>query len=152
MIDPSIVVSCRNQPDWKIRLKAGIDYELIDLLKEKMPNETGGILIGYANSNTKTVYITRILKAPVDSESHPFMFKRGIKDIPQNILDIQEATGSMIGYIGEWHTHPQGYPSMSTRDLATAKGLKRHLDKVPMPTLIIIVTEKGLYPYIYPMK
>jgi proteasome lid subunit RPN8/RPN11 len=73
-------------------------------------------------------------------------------DIPENISDIQKATGSMIGYIGEWHTHPNGHPSMSNTDLATAKGLKRNLDKVPMPTLIIIVTEKGLYPYIYPIK
>jgi proteasome lid subunit RPN8/RPN11 len=56
----------------------------------------------------------------------------------------------MLGYIGEWHTHPGGEPQPSLQDLSTVEKIKPNLDKVPLPALLLIVTEQRIYPYIYP--
>ena len=151
-IPQTIVMGCRNSPDWKVRIHSGIDKELKQLLEESKPNETGGFLIGLINKNRKTIYITRILRAPPDSISSPYAFVRGTSDIPDEIQKIEDLTGAMIGYIGEWHTHPDGLPSLSSTDSESVETIKHNLDKVPMPAFIMIVTENGLYPYIYPAE
>lgn len=147
-IQPTFSLKCRNNPEWEVRIRSGIDNELKELLEISKPNETGGILVGLINNNRKIIYITRILKAPSDSVTAPYAFSRGINDVPENIKKIQESTGAMIGYIGEWHTHPEGHPNLSTMDMLTVQKIKHNLDKVPMPTFTMIVTEKGLYSYI----
>lgn len=147
----TIVLKCRkNKPEWEVRIKSGIDASLKELLDKSKPNETGGFLIGLINTNTNTIYVTRTTKAPSDSISSPYAFVRGISHIPEEIIKIQELTGGMIGYIGEWHTHPNGKPDLSKQDLLSVGIIKHNLDKVPMPTFIMIVTERGLYPYIFP--
>lgn len=148
-IPQTLVLRCRNSPDWEVRIRSGIDNELKELLEKSKPNETGGVLVGLINKNRKTIYITRILKAPPDSVTSPYAFRRGISDIPDDIKKIQELTGAMIGYVGEWHTHPEGFPYLSTRDLSAVENIKHILDKIPMPTFTMIVTEKGLYTYIF---
>ncbi len=149
-IPQTIVLKCRNKPEWEVRIKSGIDTSLRELLDKSKPDETGGVLIGLINTNTRAIYITRAMKAPSDSISSPYAFVRGVSDIPDEIQQIHELTGSMLGYVGEWHTHPKGTPSLSGQDLLSIKKIKHNLDKVPMPTFIIIVTERGLYPYIFP--
>lgn len=149
-IPQTIVLKCRNNSTWEVRIQSGIDTNLKELLGESKPNETGGILIGLINKNTNTVYVTRATKAPSDSTSTPYAFVRGISHIPDEIQQIHERTGSMLGYVGEWHTHPNGMPGLSDQDLLSVEKIKHNLDKVPMPTFILIVTERGLYPYIFP--
>lgn len=148
-IPHTIVLKCRNKPEWEIRIKSGIDTNLKELLDNSKPNETGGFLIGLINTNTNTIYVTRTTKAPSDSISSPYAFVRGISHIPDEILKIHELTGGIIGYVGEWHTHPNGAPTLSKQDLLSVGMIKRNLDKIPMPTFIMIVTEQGLYPYIF---
>lgn len=146
----TIVLECRNNPTWEVRLSSDAGKTLKELLSLARPNETGGILIGLVNWNRKTVYVTRILKPPFDSRSSPYAFVRGTSDVPEDVKHIHERTGAMLGYIGEWHTHPGGVPQPSAQDLSTVEKIKSNLDKVPLPTLILIVTERGFYPYIYP--
>jgi len=149
-IPRTIVLKDRNKTGWKVRLSGGAEKTLRELFSSAKPNETGGILVGYVNWEREVVYITRALKPPSDSRSSPLAFVRGISDIPEEVRRIHERTGAMLGYVGEWHTHPGGDPQPSYQDLSTVEEIKSNLDKVPLPALILIVTEQGIYPYFFP--
>jgi integrative and conjugative element protein (TIGR02256 family) len=149
-IPQTVVLRDRYRTGWEVRLIGDTEKTLRELFSTAIPDETGGILIGLANWKRRTVYVTRILEPPLDSYSSPYAFVRGTSDIPDEIERIHERTGAMLGYVGEWHTHPDGEPQPSLQDLSTVKKIKPNLDKVPLPTLLLIVTEGGIYPYIYP--
>jgi proteasome lid subunit RPN8/RPN11 len=55
----------------------------------------------------------------------------------------------MLGYVGEWHTHPGGGPDLSPVDWAAALNLKSALDRVPIPTNVTVVTMRGVHPHIF---
>ena len=146
---PVDIVQSENDQYWQIRLKNGIKEQLHDEFRRAMPNETGGLLIGRINQKAKIIYVTSFLKAPQDSTSSPCAFKMGIDDIPEEINRINELTGGMLGYVGEWHTHPNGEPELSFVDENTKRLIKKYLDIIHIPTHIMIVTKKGLHPHIF---
>ncbi len=145
---PVTIVQAENDSSWQVRLKNGLEKRLHDAFRQAFPNEIGGLLIGRINQKAKIIYVTDILSAPPDSITSPCAFKMGIEDVPEKIREIDELTGSMLGYVGEWHTHPNGEINMSSVDERTAKMIKKNLDCIPLPTHILIVTKKGLHPYI----
>ena len=149
-IDSFEVVRAVGLPEWEIRFKAGLTKELQKMLELASPNETGGLLVGAVNMKWQQIHVVRVLPAPKDSKSCPYAFVRGVTDVPQIIQSISERTGGMLSYVGEWHSHPAGGSEMSAQDLATVKKIKRHLDKIRLPTYILIVTPNGLHPYVSP--
>jgi len=149
-IPRTAVLDDRNKTGWEVRLSGDAEKTLRELFSSAKPNETGGILVGYINWKEEVVYVTRALKPPSDSRPSPFAFVRGISDIPEEVKRIHERTGAMLGYVGEWHTHPGGESQPSPQDLSTVEKIKPNLDKARLPALLLIVTEKGIYPYIYP--
>lgn len=146
------IISARNDPTWQVRLKHGLLEKMRELLYLAMPDETGGLLIGLVNFKRKIIYVTRILPAPPDSKGSPYAFERGIQDIPNTIFDIQKRSGSMLGYVGEWHTHPTGGPELSLVDRIAIDKIKKKLDYIPLPTHIIIITPRGIYSHIFSPK
>lgn len=146
----TVTLNGRNKSTWEVRLIGDTEKTLRGLYSSAKPNETGGILVGFVDWHREAVYITRALKPPSDSSSSPFAFVRGISDVPDEVEHIHERTGAMLGYIGEWHTHPGGEPQPSPRDLSTVGMIKPNLDKARLPALLLIVTERGFYPYIFP--
>ena len=146
---PMTVVRAQNNPNWQIRLSYKSKTKLRKLFTQASPNETGGLLIGMVNHNRRIIYITRVLPAPPDSKSYPYAFTRGIRDIPDYIYKIEALTGDMLGYVGEWHTHPAGGPDLSGQDMEAVKKIKENLDKTSIPTHVMIVTGNGLYSHIF---
>ena len=143
------VISARNDSSWQVRLKHGLAEKMQNMLRQAKPNETGGLLIGMVNFKRKIIYVTRIFTAPSDSVSSPYAFVRGIQDIPETVFRIQNLTGGILGYVGEWHTHPAGGPELSSTDREAVDKIKKNLDSVPLPTHVMIVTSRGLYPHIF---
>lgn len=74
---------------------------------EKLPNETGGILIGAIDNYYKKVYITNTILAPEDSIEKPTLFIRGLKGVSEKLEIIREVTNDNLKYLGEWHSHPK---------------------------------------------
>ncbi len=118
-------------------------------LHRSQPKETGGILIGMVHSKRRIIYVARLLSAPKDSHRSPECFVRGIRDLPEAVADIESRTGRLLGYVGEWHTHPLGGPNLSPTDISAVATLKKDLDRVPMPTHITVVTPGGIYPHVF---
>lgn len=141
-----------NDSNWRLRIKKDVEIEIKNDLKDNIPNETGGLLIGKVDAKRKIIYVTRFTKAPIDSIKKPYLFVRGISNVPEEIEFIREKTGNLIDYVGEWHSHPNGGTKLSPTDKAAISELRSKLDRVPYPTFIIIATQQSLNPYIFGPK
>lgn len=133
---------------WQVRLPGTLATQLQQQMRSALPNETGGLLVGFLHPKRKVFYITRSLSPPPDSQGWPYAFRLGIRDVPQQLEQISDRTGGLIRYVGEWHSHPHGSASLSNLDLQAVQQISRSL-KGRQPTHIMIVTEEGCYPYMF---
>ncbi len=140
----------KNDPSWQVHLAPGIGDSLLQQLQEHRPAETGGIFVGLVHQKRRIIYVTRSLAAPADSERSPLKFLRGVHGLPNEEKAFREATGDLLGYVGEWHTHPRGPGRLSKQDKATVARLRGHLSRVPMPTFVMVVTPRVLHPFVFP--
>ena len=148
-VKPFEVYECGNNSGWTIRFFSGLSNRLLILCRQYGKKETGGVLVGVANYKTKVIHVFEIIEQPIDSNGSPVAFTRGIIGLPKQIDDIKQQTGEVIGYIGEWHTHPMNLETLSGTDLNTIKILNTINKKTPIPTCAIIVTQTKILPFIY---
>ena len=88
------------------------DSELLNtlaLMREcRLPNETGGVLVGSRDRSRKILYVVDALPSPPDSEELKTSYIRGTKGLSEEVERIVHITSSNLDYIGEWHSHPDG--------------------------------------------
>lgn len=150
-VPPMIIFQAKNDSSWQIRMVTSIIETMQQEMKSAMPHETGGVFIGCANFKTKTVHIVELIKAPFDSRANTVCFFRGIDGLPEAIREVNELSGNQLGYIGEWHSHPQGPDGMSCVDFNTVKRFKKDFDQLttPLPVLLMIITPNDVLPYVF---
>ena len=101
------------------------------------PRETGGILVGFYDSDLRIAEVIQATGAPPDSQHGRTWFVRGVRGLQSLINRIWKQKRHY--YIGEWHFHPFGSPAPSQED-------KDQLNKIaseksyhcPEPVLLII--------------
>jgi len=136
-------------PSKVIKLDIG-DYQLIwtDDLRdkihafrhEKLPNETGGVLLGYFDQKSEKVFIVDVLPEPEDSHGDPTGFTRGFEGLIETISTVNQQTSGIVSYIGEWHSHPQGAGiSPSAADVIQLAYLACQLNDDGYPAFMLIV-------------
>ena len=140
---------CQNNSGWEIRIVSGVLEHMKHEANKHRRNETGGVFIGICNYKTKTIHVFDTIIAPADSKHNPVYFYRGIENLPEQVKQIKEITGGMIGYIGEWHTHPMGLDSLSGVDQQAVRDLKPLNDKYPIPTFISILSKDKFLPFVF---
>ena len=120
----------------------GIRQRVRQLRAEKLPNETGGVLLGYFDLPNASVYLADILPAPADSQGDPSGFTRGIDGLSAAVKRVSERTGGIVGYVGEWHSHPpRSSARPSTADIDQMASLASALHRDGLPALMLIVGE-----------
>lgn len=92
---------------------------------QSLPRETGGILLGYYGETGPHITEIRVVLDPRSTRSR---YRRDAATA-ERILDsvVYQDDTNVLGYVGEWHTHPlSGGPSTideeATRQLAIAGG------------------------------
>jgi integrative and conjugative element protein (TIGR02256 family) len=91
-------------------------FEVLNKYKQLKPqqHEAGGILLGQIKGNH--VYVLRVSIPTMFDKSSRTSFVRS-KDIAQIIIDYEFVnSGNRTIYLGEWHTHPEKFPSPSRTD------------------------------------
>jgi len=139
-----VVAMGMRDSSWKIRLGMKVFQDLKTAHKLAGKNETGGLLIGFAHKKRRTIYVTRLLPPSPDSAGSPYAFRRGVQDYPEMLDRIHHLTGNMLGYVGEWHTHPKGAPKASATDLAALASISSTLAAAGLPAHILIVSPQGM--------
>lgn len=107
---------CLAIDNFDIYLDKGVEMKIKSLREHAFPNETGGILLGYHDFNINAIVVVDALAAPHDSKASPISFQRGVEGVKENVRNVSKLTGDMVGYIGEWHSHPPGHSSQPSQD------------------------------------
>jgi integrative and conjugative element protein (TIGR02256 family) len=151
IMDPVDVMIPENNKAWEIRYRGGLVKLLRSEMIHSMPNETGGVLVGTVNYKTKVIHVMDVIKAPEDSEATSHRFFRGVKSLSERIEALNTKTGGQLGYVGEWHTHPDGPEKISNVDRETVDLFRKDFDEshIRLPVFLMILTPKKILTYIH---
>lgn len=131
--------------EFALFIDAGAEQQLRDLRTKGFPNETGGVLLGYYDFNISAVVIVAGLPPPADSKSSPGSFERGIAGLAEAVAEASRRTAGVVGYIGEWHSHPPGQSASPSRDdLVQLVHLALGMADDGLPAVQLIVGEHDL--------
>jgi integrative and conjugative element protein (TIGR02256 family) len=106
----------RQISQWKIVADVGLMAKLKSLRAASLPQETGGVLLGAWDLVHQIVYAVDTIPAPPDSRKRTTSFIRGSEGLLDKVTQAGKATGGMLQYIGEWHSHPNGYGTAPSGD------------------------------------
>lgn len=108
----------------------------------KLPNETGGVLVGVHDTQRQILYVVDALPSPPDSTEWPSLYIRGSQGLVRRIREIGQITDGQLVYVGEWHSHPRGCsPAASGDDRKVFSWLEEHLRLEGLPPAMLIVGE-----------
>ena len=122
------------------------DTELLDTLARmrecRLPNETGGVLVGSRDRSRKILYVVDALPSPPDSEELKTSYIRGTKGLSEEVERIVRITGSNLDYIGEWHSHPDEHSvEPSTNDQKLLNWIRAGMEEAGETGLMCIIGE-----------
>lgn len=137
---PPIVVEIAG---WRILLHPDVMNALTRQRAKNLPNETGGILVGIVDRTQRSLAVLGMMPAPPDSDAWPTSFVRGSNGLAAAISKITRRTLGNVTYVGEWHSHPDGYGATpSVPDIAAVAICTPSTHADGLPTLMLIVAEK----------
>ncbi len=90
---------------WDICLDDWLLDKIFAARVDKLPNETGGVLVGSFDMQRKIAYIIDTLLSPPDSKEWPAVYIRGCHGLAQKMKEISDMTLGRLEYMGEWHSH-----------------------------------------------
>jgi proteasome lid subunit RPN8/RPN11 len=110
---------------------------------EKLPKETGGVLVGTMDLLHRVAYIVDTIPAPYDSTECPAAFIRGCEGLPEELRALGARTDQQLHYLGEWHSHPNGYDARPSDDDQNLFGwLQEHLAAEGIPPIMLIAGQE----------
>ena len=134
--------------DWTLCTDEGFIDKVQEARANKLPNETGGVLVGSYDMQRKIVYVVDCLLSPPDSEEWPTHYIRGCQGLRSQVEKIQEITENQLEYVGEWHSHP---PNCSVKpspdDRKVFEWISDHMIVDGLPPLMLIVSDPGKYEF-----
>lgn len=134
--------TCFKRGDWTVHIDNRTIQELHHLRAQKLPRETGGILIGSFDMHYKQAFIVDVLAAPLDSVEEQTSFVRGVKGLSESLSAYRARCGEMLEYLGEWHSHPPGCPPTPSRmDIFGHAELVKEMNAEGLPAVMVIVGE-----------
>ena len=138
-VPPSPVVR-KQINSWTVITDDALLKKLSTLRQSKLPNETGGVLLGSFDMERRIVYIVDALPSPPDSEEWPTLYIRGSEGLFEKVEALTQKVHGMIEYIGEWHSHPDGVDTtLGNDDLKVIAWLEDLMQADGYPATMMIV-------------
>lgn len=129
---------------WTVVSHEGVSEKLRARRAARLPNETGGVIVGYVDHPLTSVFVVDVLAAPTDSKESRTGFVRGADGLSASLKLISDRTAGIVGYIGEWHSHPPRHsPRPSGDDILLLAHCAQTLALDGVPALMLIVGEDG---------
>ena len=94
--------------DWSLFTDQALLDKIHRLRVDKLPRETGGILVGAFDKQRKILYVVDVIESPPDSQEQPTLYIRGSAGLSAELERIRRVTAGGLDYVGEWHSHPDG--------------------------------------------
>ncbi|MGV6851633.1 MAG: Mov34/MPN/PAD-1 family protein, partial [bacterium] len=135
----------KNCGEWSVHWDSGLQKQLFRIRTQHLPNETGGILLGYIDQKMKMIHLVDASSAPPDSTSKPSEFVRGKKGIKRIIEKSETQTTGIVTYIGEWHSHPPNTSTTPSRlDVVLLDQLSNQMASDGLPCVMLIIGESTI--------
>jgi len=138
-VAPYYRVQVENDSTWQIRISPRAHQIISEECGRYKAVETGGIIMGSTSEIRKTITITNVLPAPVDSQRSSATFVLGMRGVNQMVENYSEPTGYVLHCVGTWHSHLQETGG-SPRDYQTAALIAA---KIAVPSVLLIKTPSG---------
>jgi integrative and conjugative element protein (TIGR02256 family) len=129
---------------WILCIDRSLETQLEELRGARLPNETGGVLLGTIDCERKRIIVVDLIPSPPDSVEWPTVYIRGCRDLRQLVGQCEARTAGWLTYVGEWHSHPAGVParpSAADRQVLTWLRDERSIDG--FPAIMAIVGDQG---------
>ncbi|MGV3532595.1 MAG: Mov34/MPN/PAD-1 family protein [Chthoniobacteraceae bacterium] len=131
---------------WTIQLDQWLLEKLARHRRERLPNETGGILLGNFDTQAKVCSIVDMIASPPDSVEWPTSYIRGCEGLTAAVQEVQRKTAHQLTYVGEWHSHPDRCGTRpSGDDLQAYAWLLAQMKLEALPAVMLIIGEGGEY-------
>lgn len=141
-------VTSRQFGSWTLRYDAGVLQTLREYRACRLPNETGGILLGMIDVSRRSIHVAHAMPEPEDSQGSVTGFERGVLGLAATVADVAEKSLHQIRYVGEWHSHPVGSSVMPSRvDIAQLEWLSSELEAEGVPALMAIAGDDGAFSF-----
>ena len=133
---------CYDMDTWKVRISDQVVKDIVDLAEEAGINETGGYLLGQCNLKTNTIHVMDTIEAPEDTIHRGDYLVLGKAGIRKKLSQVERRSGATFGYVGEWHSHPNGPNEFSVVDYNefANKAEEMKADGTTKPILEVLVT------------
>ena len=119
-----------------IALPGAVAARMRTLARKAYPNETGGILVGRYDDAHQVALVHCASDAPRDSVASPTTFRRGVRGLDAL---LKRAWRRGLYYLGEWHFHPERFPSASPPDDTQMQAFAEAPQlRCPEPILLIV--------------
>ena len=83
--------------------------------------EAGGVMLGRFILNSKNIIVDRVTVPMIGDKRTRTTFIRNEKAHQRIITSAWEKSEGTCNYLGEWHTHPERYPTPSSQDFKNWK-------------------------------
>lgn len=142
LVAPEVGMTIDQAGDWTIHMPDTMSAQLAAERQKRLPNETGGALLGIIDPQSKRIELVAAVPAPIDSKEAPTEFIRGTMGLRETVEAATRRSAGQIRYVGEWHSHPRGSSSQpSTIDIEQLAWLSTTMAGDGMPGVMFIVGE-----------
>lgn len=132
--------------EWVLCTDQAFVSKIYEARAAKLPNETGGILLGSYDMERKVVYVVDTILSPPDSEEWPTVYIRGYQGLKQGLERVEKVTAGNLQYVGEWHSHPPGFGcDPSKNDQQAFCWLTDIMNADGLPPLMLIAGDQEQY-------
>jgi hypothetical protein len=130
--------------DWRLCVDEELLRTVLSIRRDKLPNETGGVLLGSFDLGRRIVYVVESIPSPPDSIERPMAYIRGCQGLLEAVHAVEKNTGGMLQYVGEWHSHPDGFSvNPSGDDRAEFEWLAGYMQADGLVPLMLIAGQNG---------
>jgi integrative and conjugative element protein (TIGR02256 family) len=127
---------------WQVRTASRTGLQLRKYRRQRLPNETGGVLLGDIDTLRRVIRISLALPSPCDSIERPDTYIRGAEGLREQVVRLHRLSGGQLNYVGEWHSHPAGAGATpSETDRSAFAKLSLDMQAEGLPTVMLIQGE-----------
>jgi hypothetical protein len=134
---------------WTVTFDVTVQRTVQSHRSRRLPNETGGVLLGAFDLDRKLVFVSDVLSSPDDSREWPTIYIRGSAGLRSAVQNAEIITQGGLEYVGEWHSHPDGETAeASPTDKRALRLLSEEMGDDARPAVMFIVAENDIQTYI----
>jgi proteasome lid subunit RPN8/RPN11 len=112
--------------------------EIIQMARKHQPNEVGTALVGRYSEDGFTAFVEKLAPLTPDSKGARAAFRRGVVGLKEFFSQLWKSTHPELHYVGEWHSHPNGPASPSSRDDHSQTAIAND-SKIDCPEVILLI-------------